>query len=241
MREVNFLQQYHAQTQRDYIARALDNKPDCCEVAMRFGQDYWDGDRRYGYGGYSYNGKWKPIAEKMIEKYKLTKKSYILDIGCGKGHLVYDLFKLLYQNNAEYDLQEFYSGEIRIAGIEPSFHAREKMNLPSRDIINHPIISAGIAQNLGMISDHVMDFTISINVLHNLPYKSLKAAIREMVRITNPEGDSYICVESFRNVAEKCNLLNWQLTMESMHSPDDWKSILHDNGYRGDLEFIFFN
>ena len=32
--------------------------------AKEYEVDYWDGDRRYGYGGYRYiEGRWKPVAQ----------------------------------------------------------------------------------------------------------------------------------------------------------------------------------
>ena len=38
----------------------LDDKIECMKIASKFEKDYWDGDRRYGYGGYKYiKNKWK--------------------------------------------------------------------------------------------------------------------------------------------------------------------------------------
>ena len=33
------------------------------EIAKRFDKDYWDGDRKVGYGGFHYDGRWKTVAE----------------------------------------------------------------------------------------------------------------------------------------------------------------------------------
>ena len=42
------------------------------KVAKKYGVDYWDGNRKYGYGGYKYiPGRWKNVAIKIIEKFKL--------------------------------------------------------------------------------------------------------------------------------------------------------------------------
>ena len=66
------------------------------EVAQRYSRDYWDGDRRFGYGGYKYiEGRWKKMAHKLIKDYKLTENSKILDVGCGKGYLLYEIQKIL--------------------------------------------------------------------------------------------------------------------------------------------------
>jgi hypothetical protein len=57
----------HQQTRRDYLSRMMDDKVACMKVAKQYGVDYWDGDRRFGYGGYRYMpGRWKPVAEAII-------------------------------------------------------------------------------------------------------------------------------------------------------------------------------
>ena len=92
---VNIVTPLHESTKRDYLARMVDDKVHCMKIAKQYGKDYWDGDRRYGYGGYSYMpGRWKPVAEELISIYNLKSGSKVLDIGCGKGYLLYEM-KLL--------------------------------------------------------------------------------------------------------------------------------------------------
>ena len=68
---VDFLGQLHNRTKRDYVARVVQyDKATCAEVAKKYGQDYWDGERRYGYGGYKYDGRWLPIAQAMAARWK---------------------------------------------------------------------------------------------------------------------------------------------------------------------------
>ena len=63
--------------------------------ARKFEYDYWDGKRNYGYGGYKYiPGRWTNVAKKMIKKFKLNNNSKVLDVGCGKGFLLYEMKKL---------------------------------------------------------------------------------------------------------------------------------------------------
>ena len=61
----------HKKTKREYIKRMIDNKVKSMEVANQYGYDFWDGDRRYGYGGYKYDGRWEIVAKKLIEIYRL--------------------------------------------------------------------------------------------------------------------------------------------------------------------------
>ena len=67
----------------------VDQKVFCMKIAKKYEKDYWDGNRRYGYGGYKYiPGRWKAVAKKLIKTYKLRSGSKILDVGCGKGFLL---------------------------------------------------------------------------------------------------------------------------------------------------------
>ncbi len=64
---VDFLGHLHNRTKRDYVARVVQHdKAICAEVAKKYGQDYWDGERQYGYGGYKYDGRWLPIAQGIV-------------------------------------------------------------------------------------------------------------------------------------------------------------------------------
>ena len=91
MAEIDFLQSLHKSTRRNYLERVnAHDKAECAEVACRFGEEYWDGERQYGYGGYRYDGRWRSVAEAMVGHYGLTKDSNILDVGCGKGYLLYE-------------------------------------------------------------------------------------------------------------------------------------------------------
>src|SRR3990167_2816196 len=100
----------HQQTKRTYIDRMVDDKVVCMLKAKQYEFDYWDGLKSYGYGGYKFiDGRWRPVAEKLIERYNLTKHSKLLDVGCGKGFLLYEIQKLL--------------PGIELVGIDVSKHA----------------------------------------------------------------------------------------------------------------------
>src|SRR5438105_4876400 len=92
---VNFIAPNHNRTKRNYVRVPLEEKPACAEIAKKFEKDYWDGDRKHGYGGYRYDGRWVDFAKRLIDHYKLTNSSKILDIGCGKAFQLLALHKLL--------------------------------------------------------------------------------------------------------------------------------------------------
>ena len=88
----NFVTSLHQSTKRDVLARMVDDKVNCMLKAKEYEQDYWDGDRRFGYGGYKYlPGRWKPVAQALIDTYGLKAGSRVLDVGCGKGFLLYEM------------------------------------------------------------------------------------------------------------------------------------------------------
>ena len=41
--------------------------------------------RKYGYGGYRYDGRWVPVAEDMVKHFDLKPGDRVLDVGCAKG------------------------------------------------------------------------------------------------------------------------------------------------------------
>ena len=105
----NFVQKIHHSTSRDHLKRMMDDKANCMKIARKYDYDFWDGNRRYGYGGYKFvNNYWTPVAEQIIQDYNLNDKSKILDVGCGKGYLLYELKLLL--------------PDLKIAGFDISNH-----------------------------------------------------------------------------------------------------------------------
>lgn len=208
----------HNKTARDYVGRMTDDKVGCMEVGKRFGAEFWDGDRRYGYGGYKYDGRWEPVARALIARYGLTDASSVLDVGCGKGYLLYELKKLL--------------PGIRIAGFDLSTYAIEN----AKEEIK-PYIFTHAAQAPYPFKDKKYDLVISLMTLHNLKVYDLKAALAEIARVGL---NAYVTVESYRNSLELFNLQCWALTCEAFFSPEAWVWLFSEFGYMGDYEFIFF-
>ena len=98
MNYVDFMSENHKSVSRDYLARVNEKdfpKAKAANLAKKWDYDYWDGDRRINYGGYKYiPGRWDGVINEMINFYRLDSKAKILDIGCGKGFLLYDFIKI---------------------------------------------------------------------------------------------------------------------------------------------------
>jgi SAM-dependent methyltransferase len=215
----HFVTPLHQATKRDYLARMIDDKVSCMKIAKQYEYDYWDGDRRYGYGGYKYiPGRWKPVAEALIETYKLGPGSRILDIGCGKGFLLHEIALL--------------EPEIKISGFDISIHGIEQ----ATDIVK-PNLFMHRAEEPYPFDDDEFDLVISLGAFHNLRLFELKTALTEMERVGK---QGYIMLESYRNELELFNLQCWALTCESFFDEEEWVWLYKEFGYTGDYEFIYF-
>jgi SAM-dependent methyltransferase len=210
----------HRQTNRDYLARMTDDKVACMRKAKEYGPDYWDGDRRYGYGGYRYlPGRWKPVALALMERYGLGVQSRVLDVGCGKAFLLYELQLLL--------------PGIELVGFDISEHAlRNRHREFTGRLFRHP------AQDPYPFRDGEFDLVISLGTLHNLRLPELRVALSEIERVGR---DRYVMMESYRNEQELFNLECWALTAETLLGVTEWEWLFTQFGYSGDYEFIFFD
>ena len=222
MSEIDFMGSLHKSTKRDYLKRVNDPifpKHKAAKLAKKFDFDYWDGDRRICYGGYKYiQGRWIKVAEALHKTYKLPENAKILDIGCGKGYLLYDFLKIL--PNAD------------VYGLDISQYALEN----SKPEIKDKLI-LGDAKELPF-DNNFFDLVISINTLHCLEAPNLFSALKEMERVGNMH--KYLCVESYRNEIEKANLLYWQVSCEAFNTPKEWLWWFERTGYQGDYSFIYF-
>ncbi len=209
----------HQATQRDYLARMQDDKVHCMQVAKQYEKDYWDGDRRYGYGGYKYiAGRWKTVAEKLIKIYKLSNHSSVLDVGCGKAYLLYEMKILL--------------PGLKITGFDISEHA---LAGAKKEIREYLFIHR--AQDQYPFKNNDFDLVISLGCFHNLRIFELQNALSETERVGR---NGYVMLESYRNELELFNLQCWALTCESFLDNEEWGWIFRKFGYYGDYEFIYF-
>lgn len=217
--EIKLVTGLHQSTQRDYLGRMINSKVEAMVKAKEYGFDYWDGDRKYGYGGYRYiPGRWKSVAEKLISLYGLKNGSRVLDVGCGKGFLLYEM--------------QLIEPGLQIFGIDISQYGLDN---------RHPALNANFfihkAQDKYPFTDNYFDLVISLGTLHNLHIYELETALKEIQRVGH---NGYIMVESYRNELEMFNLECWALTAECLMDVDEWKWLYDKFGYIGDYEFIFF-
>jgi SAM-dependent methyltransferase len=219
MSYIDFVSPLHKKTTRDYLARVNEfPKAQAAKVAKKFGADYWDGDRKVGYGGMRYDGRWRAVADLLADHYGLKAGQRVLDVGCGKGFLLYDLSQAV--------------PGLEVAGLDISQYAIDNAKEEVK-----PFLRQGEANKLPF-ADNSFDLVISITTLHNLYCFDLYPALQEIERVGRK--NKYICVESYKNEDEKANLLYWQLTCEMFCTPEEWEWWFKLTGYTGDHSFIYF-
>ncbi|MEO2172688.1 MAG: methyltransferase domain-containing protein [bacterium] len=216
---LQFVTSLHKSTKRDYLGRMTDSKVDCMGVAKSYGSAYWDGDRRFGYGGYRYiPGRWRKVAEDLVQRYSLSEQSKVLDIGCGKGFLLHEMKELL--------------PGLSVVGFDASQYA---LSNSKKEV--HDYLFLHNAEDKIPYSDKSFDLAFSLGCLHNLKLPDLWISLQEMERVAK---NGYLMVESYRNDQELFNLQCWALTAETIVDVKAWEWIFKNAGYSGDYEFILF-
>ena len=213
MREVNLLDRY-PRAKRNIAAREA-AVPTEREIAKRFGREYFDGDRGQGYGGYRYDGRWVPIAERMRDFYGLAAGDLILDVGCAKGFLLHDFRAVI--------------PGVHVAGLDLSAYAVER----AMDDVR-PFVLVGSADALPF-ADKSFDLVVSINTVHNLERDRCLLAISEMERVSR--RFRYLQVDSYRSEQERENFERWQLTAVTHFDPAGWRRVFEQAGYTGDYSW----
>lgn len=212
MAEVNLLDLY-PRSKRPIEERGKLITEEHRKVARQFGREYFDGDRLYGYGGYSYHPRfWQGTVKRFRDYYKLAKDAGVLDVGCAMGFMLHD-FKELMPN-------------LTIAGIDISEYGIEHTIETVK-----PFLRVGNAKELPY-EDSSFDLVISINTIHNLPLEECKQALREIQRVTRQHA--FVTMDAWRTEEERQRLMKWNLTALTYMHVDDWRKLFAEVGYTGD-------
>ena len=211
IKEINLLKKY-PKTKRDLSKRGNEKTEEDRIIARRFDKEFFDGDRKNGYGGYYYNSKfWTEVVKDLNNFYKLKNGSKILDIGCGKGFMLFDFMKL----NSNFVLEGIDISDYAITNAVPEVKK---------------FLKVGDAKSLPY-EDNSFDLVISINTTHNLEINQCKKALSEMERVSRK--DKYLIVDAYSNEIEKDRIFAWNLTAKTILSTNEWISLFEEAGYTG--------
>jgi len=212
MGEINLLDRY-PQTKRPIEERGAHITTSHRQVARQFGYEYFDGERLYGYGGYSYHPRfWRETVKRFRDYYGLTNESSVLDVGCAKGFMLHDFKELL--------------PGLNIAGVDVSEYALQHSLESVR-----PYLQIGNATDLPF-PDNAFDLVISINTVHNLNPEDCRRALREVQRVA--KGAAFVTMDAWRTDEERERLSKWNLTALTYMDVRDWKQVFEEIEYTGD-------
>jgi len=210
--EIDLLQHY-PKSKRDPLARQSALTDEMRKVARKFGQEFFDGDRLYGYGGFKYFSRfWQPVIPDFVDHFSLSPTSKVLDVGCAKGFMLYDFTQIL--------------PGVNVTGLDISEYAIEHAKEEVQSQLN-----VGNATSLPY-EDDSFDAVFSINTVHNLERDECAKALQEIMRVS--KGKAFITVDAYRNDEEKERMYAWNLTAKTIMHVDEWKAFFKEIGYTGD-------
>ena len=211
-REIDLLVNY-PRTKRNVEERGTTKTEADRALARRFGREFFDGDRSHGYGGFSYSPRfWQPVVPTMQQHFGLKAGDALLDVGCAKGFMLYDMAQLI--------------PGLTLQGVDISDYAIENAVPEMR-----PHVQVANATALPF-PDKSFDVVISINTIHNLERAACGQALREIERVAR--RGAFITVDAYRDEAERQRMEAWNLTARTIMAVEDWQSFFAEVGYTGD-------
>ena len=195
---------------RNVKARETAKTEEHIRISKKYDEMYFDGPREYGYGGYRYDGRWKPVAHDIVDHFGLIPGDRVLDVGCAKGFLVKDLLAL------GIDAFGIDISQYALMHCEPEVIGR--LHLGSADNLPFP--------------DDSFAAVLSINTIHNLSRERCKIALQEIQRLA--PGTGFVQVDSYRTPEQKEIFESWVLTANFYDYPAGWVSLFKEAGYIGD-------
>ncbi|MDC0349115.1 class I SAM-dependent methyltransferase [Alphaproteobacteria bacterium] len=210
--EINLLSSL-PQTKRNVEKRSSGKDQNVIRISKEFGEEYFDGPREYGYGGYRYDGRWLPVARDIVKHFNLKSGDKVLDVGCAKGFLVKDLLAAC--------------PGLEVFGLDVSRYA---LTHCEPETIGR--LHLGNARDLPF-PDNSFDCILSINTLHNFQRPDVVIAVKEIQRVC--KGDrSFIQVDSYHTPEQKELFESWVLTARYHDYPKEWLKLFEEAGYTGD-------
>ena len=152
------------------------------------------------------------VVKDFVDYYNLNDNSKILDVGCGKGFMLYDFL----QYNNKFSIQGVDISDYAISNSMPEVKAN---------------LEVGNAKELNF-ENNSFDLVISINTIHNLEKPECAKSLKEIERVS--KKNKFIIVDAYRNEDEKKRMYAWNLTAKTIMHVNEWKVFFEENDYTGD-------
>lgn len=211
-KEIDLLANY-PKAKRNVESRGQEKTDEDRKIAREFGEEFFDGDRKHGYGGFSYNPRfWAPVVPAFEKHFLLSSETRLLDVGCAKGFMLHDIAAAISGITVTgVDISE-YAVKHAIDSMLPNVHVADARELP--------------------FEDSSFDVVISINTIHNLEKDDLAQALLEIERVSR--GKSFVTVDAYNTEEERDRMMAWNLTAKTIMSSKEWISFFDEVGYSGD-------
>ena len=211
-KEIDLMKNY-PRTKRDIKQRGKEKTDKDRKIAREFEKDFFDGDRRNGYGGFNYNPRfWQPVVPNFQSYYNLSKTSSLLDVGCAKGFMLHDFSEMIPGINVQGIDISNYAIQNSMKSVKNKLQVADARELP--------------------FQDNSFDLVISITTVHNFEREDCITALKEISRVS--KGNAFITVDAYRNEEEKEAMLAWNLTAKTILHVDEWKELFLEAGYSSD-------
>lgn len=210
MREFDALKSY-PQTHRVLGTRTIKHRI----LASGRGKDFFDGDRDCGYGGLEYDGRWAPVARDLCDEYKLNGSSQVLQLGCEKAFLLYELLKLY--------------PTIRVRGMETSRYARDHAM---------PGIRLGIRLEPPThipFGHKEFDLILALGVVYTLNLADVITCLKEIQRVGK---HAFVTLGSYETEGDLNLLRQWTLLGTTILTRKEWIAVMEHAGYTGDYKLV---
>ena len=175
-------------------------------------RDFYDGERANGYGGMTNDGRWEPIAKRIVDDYGAYRR--VLQVNAHKGFLLYELFKC----------------GCMVRGQEVSEYAAA-----------NSMIRLDISPFTALpYEDGEFDIVIAASAVYSLNLPDAIRCLREIERVKRPGGHSFVTLAAIEDEQdfEGLRLLRyWFLLGTTILTKADWRSVMEHTGYTGDYRF----
>ena len=213
MKEIDLLSNYPVLKKR-YVSKNSRTIKNRITASYR-DKNFYDGKRNDGYGGFKYDGRWKVIAKKFFDIYRLKSNAKILQIGSDKGFLLQDI-------------KEIYP-KSKVRGIEVSDYAIKHTNKKIKKFIQK-----GLFYKLPFKKNE-FDFVIAIGPVYTLNLADAIKCLKEIDRVG--KGKSFITLGAYDHEKDLKLFRYWTLLGSTILSKKEWIEVLKHTKYKGDYKF----